>query len=102
MNGNIGPQIMSLAKFIGWFLLIVCIIVSFVALVMANVWGFFILLIAGILGYVSSWALYGLGSIVDDVYNMYEDMHIMAGDIKAMRNENRTKSVKADDESTES
>lgn len=72
MYKNVGKKIMVLAKIQGWLGLIAGIIV-FIVIVVNDSDSLplgLIFLIAGILLYISTWALYGFGQLVEDVHEI--------------------------------
>ncbi len=92
MYKDVGNKIKLLAQIVGWTLLIVGCIVwlvlisngerieygwyyeyeeEFVYKKADDVWAW-VALVAGVLGFISSWIAYGFGQIVDDIHAMRE------------------------------
>ena len=70
MYNDIGKKIKILAQVLGWILLIVGVIFALIYLTDSNSANDFIGgigLVVGIVGFISSWFLYGFGQLVDDV-----------------------------------
>ena len=94
MNKDIGYNISTLAKVIGYFLLIVPIVLSIVIAyfggeavaklnatndILISKSGFQILcvllgILLGTFGYISAWVLYGFGQLIDDTKTIKKDL----------------------------
>lgn len=84
MYKDVGNKIKFLGQIVGWIPLILGCFVWYTLISNGNnyyghlyydesddIWGW-IALVAGILGYVASWFLYGFGQVVDDVHAIRE------------------------------
>ena len=72
---------MGLAQAAGWIAIIAGIINALVYLlddIKANDILALVSLIAGVVGYVATWVLYGFGQLVDDIHAMRSNTHINA------------------------
>lgn len=87
MFDDIGKKLMSLAKFISWFGVIVFVIFGFLVM-RANVATGITLILTGILLPISMWQLYAFGQIVDDVHAMRtrteEDLRILKSKVSGL------------------
>ena len=75
MYSNIGKKVQTLAKILGWLLLIAGAIVWITRMDTPSSYDDglgWIALAAGAIGYVLSWPLYGFGQLVDDTHAMRE------------------------------
>ena len=76
MYNNVGKRIQIIAKVIGWLLLIGGLITWFMFCLnnsysRDDLWGW-LAFAFGIIGFVSSWFIYGFGQVVDDVHFLRE------------------------------